>query len=79
MAKRGDRRRKGAFYFDLAAMVLAFATVEAYCNFLMHLLDPTMFRRERRYPVLERVTWACKAVKASPNRRRRPSTTALVH
>lgn len=77
LAKRANARRTGAFYFDFTAMILSFAVIESYLNFVIQVMDPALFAQERkkfRGP-LTKLAWACKKAKWNPDQRRRPFTT----
>jgi hypothetical protein len=47
MRDQAEAEPRGAMYFDMGAMLLARLTVEAYCNFLLHVLYPATFAVER--------------------------------
>jgi hypothetical protein len=80
LARRSDSRRKGAFYFDLSAMILCYAVVESYANFLLNVLDPAIYNNEfnyfrRRRGTQGKIAWALRRARLRADERRRPYTT----
>lgn len=58
LARRANARRRGSFYFDFAAMIFSYATVEAHLTFCcMYLI--------RRYTPLNKNTSKAKLLKSS--------------
>jgi hypothetical protein len=78
MRDHAEAEKKGAMYFDMAAMLLARLTVEAYCNFLVDALDPETFMSEKQVfgsDTDKKVQWICEKVGFTLNRGQRPYQT----
>jgi len=78
MRARSDAEKKGSMYCDMVAMLLARLTVEAYCNFLIHVLDPDTFDKEREIfgsSTDRKLQWVCGRVGFALDRGRRPYQT----
>lgn len=78
MRDQAEAQPRGAMYFDLAAMLLARLTVEAYCNFLLHVLYPATFAVERetfRSDIDAKVQWLGRQIGYPLDLGRRPYQT----
>ncbi|MEX1995126.1 MAG: hypothetical protein WD929_10720 [Steroidobacteraceae bacterium] len=78
MRQRSEADRDGALYLDMAAMLLARLTVEAYCNFAIHVLDVDTFDNERQIfggSTDAKLQWICDRVGMPLDRGRRPFQT----
>lgn len=78
MRNQAEAEPRGSMYFDMAAMLLARLTVEAYCNFLLHVLYPETFAIERqtfRSDIDAKVQWLSRQVGYSLELGRRPYQT----
>ena len=47
-AEHAESLEKGAFYFDLAALLLAACAVEGFANYLLSIVSPPTFEKERQ-------------------------------
>lgn len=78
MRDQAEVERRGSMYFDMAAMLLARLTVEAYCNFLLHVLYPATFAVERetfRSDIDAKVQWLSREIGYTLDLGRRPYQT----
>lgn len=78
MRDQAEAEARGSMYFDLTAMLLARLTVEAYCNFLLHVLYPATFAVERqtfRSDIDAKVQWLSREMGYPLELGRRPYQT----
>lgn len=78
MRDQAEAEPRGAMYFDMAAMLMAHLTVEAYCNFLLDVLYPATFAVERetfRSDIDAKVLWLSRQMDYALDLSRRPYQT----
>ncbi len=77
MRDHSDAELVGSLDFDLPAMLLAYLTVEAYCNFVIHVLDPGTFARERKTFAgsLDKIEWVAARGQVTLDWESRPLST----
>lgn len=47
--ERAKAEAMGAYYFDLASVLLVACAVEGFANYLLSIVDPSIFSDERKY------------------------------
>lgn len=78
MRDRAEAYESGSLYFNMTAMLLSRLTVEAYCNFVISVLDPATFEKEReefRGGTDAKVQWVCEKAEFSLDHGARPYQT----
>jgi hypothetical protein len=81
MRARAEADASGRLYFDMAAMLFARLTLEAYCNFVLDVLDPELFANEREHfgsSIDAKLAWVAERAAIALDRGKRPYQTVGV-